>query len=675
MAASRAARLCRRPTTAPPSRNHRPPSAAEQGRRRRRELQRCPSAGGGVGFGVAARGAAHNAMPAPMGVPHVACAAAASIYGLAAILSMVSIALPWFEGAAGGDIVNENAEDKPLESSVSLWDYQLKVQQAPEPGETQTTTKSFDTSWDDQCSKMEDLNKDEAKHWPSTCTKVRVMRAMGFLSIIIGLAAAAVLVIAMTQMILLALIGAILGTVCTLCVLAQCVFAALIATAGLAIGAQIAAGALVISMMGVMISLYGAAKAVKQENVDPEEEVEGTRQERATQARKAAAETRLALENNLQKSERAPQKIDEAGRRDSVTPEQRAPVYLQKVLFWGQEEGEDEGEIPQELLEFAFKEIDDDDSGVIEMEELVEALRLCGLEASQAASDTIMKEIDKNASGDVDIHEFVEFFRNIEELSAFHKKSQRRAQFATFLLNCCFLVDIVVVGVLLMIFIRLDETTSNDDYVILKQTLTIAGLLLAVLFVCVVGLPAARLTLGPPMSAYKKYYATLAKRKKKPPPAPQEAGRPKDAFHVEVAPIQGELMAQSYRRVDQVQNMIEYSRQLELEASSQTGRRTRRTTRMSSKTSAGSSQLALPAPPAAPSGAVVDRYHADAYRKAHKDMLEARTQQSFSALQVRTELDTERMHEQNAAARSEAALWGGSSDGFGGSRQLALGYQ
>merc|ERR1719162_1450120 len=79
------------------------------------------------------------------------------------------------------------------------------------------------------------------------------------------------------------------------------------------------------------------------------------------------------------------------------------------------------------------------------------------------------EEIDKNASGDIDLREFIEFFRHIEDLNRFQKKSAKRQQFMSFLLNFCFLADIVVVGVLLMMFIRMDANDNPDTYAIMKN--------------------------------------------------------------------------------------------------------------------------------------------------------------------------------------------------------------
>lgn len=180
------------------------------------------------------------------------------------------------------------------------------------------------------------------------------------------------------------------------------------------------------------------------------------------------------------------------------------PVMLQKVLFYQQSSEDDE--IPLEMLEGAFREIDEDESGSIDLAELVEALRQCGLEASKAATEIIIKEIDKNASGDVDIHEFIEFFRHVEDLDRFATKSAARQQFLSFLMNFCFLADIIVVGIILMLFIKKDEAESPDDYAIMKNVLIACSAVLGILFILVICLPIFRLTLGPSASKLGEKY-------------------------------------------------------------------------------------------------------------------------------------------------------------------------
>ncbi|CAE7456042.1 unnamed protein product, partial [Symbiodinium necroappetens] len=83
----------------------------------------------------------------------------------------------------------------------------------------------------------------------------------------------------------------------------------------------------------------------------------------------------------------------------------------------------------------------------------------------------------------------------LEEMTRFQRKTQQRAQFLSYVLNFCFLVHIILVGVLLMIFIRMDEETGGDTYPILRNCLMAFSIVLVVLFLLVIGIPAARMTL------------------------------------------------------------------------------------------------------------------------------------------------------------------------------------
>jgi hypothetical protein len=193
--------------------------------------------------------------------------------------------------------------------------------------------------------------------------------------------------------------------------------------------------------------------------------------------------------------------------------EKKVPVKLKAVLFRKPGDGDDD-EIPTKMLEDAFAEIDGDGSGSIELDELVDALAMCGLSVSKNATDTIMTEIDKNADGTVDLREFIEFFRHIEDLNRFGKKTAARAQFLSFLLNFCFLADMVVVGVMLMMFIRMDEADNPDNYSIMKNVLMACSFGLGVLFLLVILMPILRLALGPTANRMQKQYELAQEIKK-----------------------------------------------------------------------------------------------------------------------------------------------------------------
>merc|ERR1740121_643842 len=158
------------------------------------------------------------------------------------------------------------------------------------------------------------------------------------------------------------------------------------------------------------------------------------------------------------------------------------------------------------MLEMAFQEIDEDSSGFIVVEELVEALHMCGLKAHPKAVERIILDMDKNNDGDIDIVEFCEFFRQLEELSQFHHKAKARAQFCSILCNCCFFLNLAFVFVLILIFVDMEESDDPDLYQIVRTFLIamIAGL--AVLFMCVIGLPATKLSIGKHVAGWTHYY-------------------------------------------------------------------------------------------------------------------------------------------------------------------------
>jgi len=165
---------------------------------------------------------------------------------------------------------------------------------------------------------------------------------------------------------------------------------------------------------------------------------------------------------------------------ESVAPvEKKKHVMLKRVIFWA-DEAEGDEQLPMGLLEAAYQEIDEDGSGSVTLEELVSSLQDCGLHASQSAADAVMREIDKNMDGTIDIHEFVEFFRTLEEMNDFQKKTEQRAQFLTFICNFCFLAHIVIVGVFLMIFIRMDEASNPDNYSIMQTMLMAFSVMLLI---------------------------------------------------------------------------------------------------------------------------------------------------------------------------------------------------
>lgn len=397
----------------------------------------------------------------------------------------------------------------------SLWDYEKGGSGVVEPSRT------WDTFCDFPVNRISGLGENVDNE--SECMQVKAARAVLIIGGICELGALGCLGMAMVagnQMAMVVSGG--IGIVAMFCTL---VCAAL----GLSIGSRIeerypnlsqGSGyisiviAFICNLMGCTLTCVDLAcwvhqLAIEITRMENQLAAEGKRKHTATRAQKFAetsdqeAQTAIAMYEaqalrQLPVAE-AEEPFDGLSGGMSASRRERVPkVILRKVLF--EQQNDDEG-IPTEMLEAAFREIDVDASGSIDLVELVEALRECGLQASQAATDTILKEIDKNSDGGVDIHEFIEFFRSIEELTRYQKKTQARQQFCTFFLNFAFLGAIIVEGVLLMIYIDGNkdsgEATATDSSSIIEIVLIACSIVLGILFCMVILVPILMLILGP----------------------------------------------------------------------------------------------------------------------------------------------------------------------------------
>eukprot|EP00928_Gymnodinium_smaydae_P009457 TRINITY_DN13547_c0_g1_i1.p1 TRINITY_DN13547_c0_g1~~TRINITY_DN13547_c0_g1_i1.p1 ORF type:complete len:617 (+),score=173.71 TRINITY_DN13547_c0_g1_i1:162-2012(+) len=582
---------------------------------------------------------------AAFGLSHAACAFAAFCALVAAAASTASLVMAWWAGKDAGELVNVTSH-LPVDSAITIWSFELTVRVDQEDGEAKNEPMS--AAWDAHCEQYEL----QVTWMQGRCFQIRLMRAAGILSIIFALFAVGGWIVAIMSSPLLAVIGAFLSTVAGLFSLLKMVIAAMIGTSGLSMGGVAALAAVLINLFAVFVSLYGASKEVKAE-AEKEEPKNYTRQAKAAECREAAFKSHEALSNA---AKRARDDDEDGGLFDEeeAVVEKKVPVYLKKVLFWSAENEGDDDEIPVELLEVAFREIDGDGSGCIELEEFVEALHRCDLPVSSEATNTVMKEIDKNASGDVDIHEFVEFFRHIEDLNRFGKRSAARAQFATFLLNCCFLTDIVVVGTLLMLFIRMEADPSSDNYIIMQNGLMVCSIALVVLFVCVVALPAARLTFGPLIAAIRKHYAPKPRWKKER-KVEEEAAQVEWQPPLQPAAVHPEMIAKSWRNAGRVNQMIDTGYSVhQLRENEKAAANRRRASRMSGASQVTDGSAAMSPPgynPQSPSGGgakmkidektgEVAAYDPNQFAVTQLQFMSMRPQTTFSALQMRTEIDT-----------------------------------
>jgi len=358
-------------------------------------------------------------------------------------------------------------------------------------------------TWTDTCAQAE-ASLPEVPY----CTEVNLARACVIIAAILDSFFAAFVVLARRFSPLLLLVAVANGVLATCLCFGAAGLGVMASTTGLGgIGYMILGVSLITSGLGVAATFYAAAKAMPPPP-DGLEEVRKTRMSNLQESTKKEREMAAMLEENVQRRRRESEELGMVPGAQRGGP-RRVPVMLQKVIFWTQENEEnEEAELPMELLQAAYQEIDEDGSGSVTLVELVDALKLCGLNASEAAATTVMQEIDKNMDGTIDIHEFVLFFRTLEEMTRFQKKTEQRAQFLSYVLNFCFLVHIILVGVLLMIFIRMDEETGGDTYPILRNCLMAFSIVLVVLFLLVIGIPAARMTLGVQVAAWHHHYSS-----------------------------------------------------------------------------------------------------------------------------------------------------------------------
>ncbi|KAF4667767.1 hypothetical protein FOZ61_007820 [Perkinsus olseni] len=71
------------------------------------------------------------------------------------------------------------------------------------------------------------------------------------------------------------------------------------------------------------------------------------------------------------------------------------------------------GELDEEQLLHIFKQIDTDNSGGIDVDELEEALRMLGIKHTFSSTRKVLKSIDTDGNGTIEPHEFIEFFSKV----------------------------------------------------------------------------------------------------------------------------------------------------------------------------------------------------------------------------------------------------------------------
>eukprot|EP00747_Dinoflagellata_sp_TGD_P181759 gnl/TRDRNA2_/TRDRNA2_35697_c0_seq1.p1 gnl/TRDRNA2_/TRDRNA2_35697_c0~~gnl/TRDRNA2_/TRDRNA2_35697_c0_seq1.p1 ORF type:complete len:685 (-),score=131.24 gnl/TRDRNA2_/TRDRNA2_35697_c0_seq1:103-2157(-) len=200
----------------------------------------------------------------------------------------------------------------------------------------------------------------------------------------------------------------------------------------------------------------------------------------------------------------SPEKKSKYAKKEEAVDPKAPKVALQAVLATFSTEGLPEGyEIPTKLLEAAFREIDEDHGGAIDAPELIKALKSCGLNASESATDKVLKDIDKDNDGDIDVEEFVAFFRSIEALGKFDKKREQRSAFLVVFAQACFVVHTFLVSLFVMLYIRWDpEDMDSNNYHLVRYLMYIFGTIFSILGLGTLIFPVFKLACGKTIGLY-----------------------------------------------------------------------------------------------------------------------------------------------------------------------------
>lgn len=494
---------------------------------------------------------------------HLASLLSFILLSVSIILTSVSVTLPWW---SGGDGAGEWKSD----GDVTLWS--IEFSQTKQPNAILRKRGKLD--WNALCDfpTLEGPAK-------NACAKITAMRAFLILAALFAFFAASGVAYGLySGNTLVSSISGVIAGFSLLMTLVAIGLAYMTETEGLSssIGHILSCVTGALELIGSFLCCVGTCQEMreltaiaaslnlgpKKVDTNPKSRAEKSAAIRETEAAEAAE-----IHQNLMKRYRKEQLVQpmpesvvstdvEGGKvEEEEAPKKKVPIHLKRILF--RKPTDDDDEIPTQMIEDAFAEIDGDGSGSIDVEELVDALQRCDLPVSQVACDTVMKEIDKNASGDIDLREFIEFFRHIEDLNRFQKKSAARQQFLTFLLNFCFLADIVVVGVMLMMFIRMEKADNPDFYSIMKNVLLACSALLGILFLMVILLPIMRLAFGPTIGKMQMQYEIaqeIKKMQRKNPDEQPEQGPREPGFGPDdpPPPVNAAMFGRSYRpgRVD-----------------------------------------------------------------------------------------------------------------------------
>lgn len=421
------------------------------------------------------------------------------------VLSIIANSFDWWNGDGDASMLTQH---ETSEFEIGVWKMSLTIlRDAGSIALGEVPTYEADWTWAQACEASKELSaRGQA---PAACLQVEILQWLTVLVPCFSFLAALAMSISLLTSELVMVLGVMCGAAGSVCALFGAIMPLVIQTKGVGgPGFAIFVIAAVVIWAGTAHAAQTATKAMPGPQEEPTTYAPRIQRSRASHTK--TEEEHAQITSGIARGRREPPSERGPASDGSEGAERVPPEHLQQVLFWSK--NQDHGDVgtkqsvPTEMLELAFQEIDGDNSGFIIVDELVEALHMCGLNAHPKAVETIISEMDANNSGDIDIVEFVDFFRQIEELALFQHKTKARAQFCGHACNMCFLLNLVGVFSVIMVFIGIKEADDPDLYNLVRSALIVMGVAFAVLFLTVVGLPVIRLSLGSHVSGWMYAY-------------------------------------------------------------------------------------------------------------------------------------------------------------------------
>lgn len=485
--------------------------------------------------------------------------AAGMLLLLACSTGIPSLFLPFWEGGPAEDILG--IQGYP-DLSATIWSFRFLQRDDIDPSHRLSSY-----TWNEVCSKREEQQSESKAqhskpdtgfipHGPSgSCSVITLMRTLVIVFVLLAPVSVAVLLtVRWVRSVILVLGGAVLAALTASLGFAILVLGAALSLKGLYSGpaSQCLAVASLFAVAGMCLAVWTSSKAVqkpqerlKEEDIEEEfrkilerleqqaEEEELATQDKPYLSTRARQPFRLT---RLQSTDVAPADVsadaDKAKVRvrlkfgstkiskwDSKGADFKAPPSLKLLVEWGKGARGYGNTIPDALLEAAFAELDPTALGVIEIEELLLALRFSGFIPSEVYVQYMCEELRAGRHSAISLHEFVQFFRTAEELQNLDTKMNSKAAICSVLCQLCFFVHMAIIAYLVIAAVRSAQASSTQNLTAVQKSerLLLQGVLISIgvsfllFFFTVVFIPLLRLSLGNSISAWSHHVeASLA---------------------------------------------------------------------------------------------------------------------------------------------------------------------